>query len=288
MASMKGLEPLSSSGEPLGETWEVSVHPDGPSLFEGHSLVDLVDPSEMPYLIKLIDTSDYLSVQVHPDDEFAKIHENSQGKTECWIVLGAEDGAGIYLGMKPGVTKEEFEKALVAGEKMDQFLVFHEVKKGDFFYVPAGSIHAIGSGVFLAEVQQSSGITYRVWDWNRLDDQGNSRELHIEKAMQVIEFGDEFNNQKTFKTQKNIFTPGVSPVVSHPQFELSQVTLKSGEKIEITPKGKGRAVGLLNLDGKINIDGIEVNEYKALVRPASSGESIVIDAVSDGSLLLVE
>ena len=287
MASLKNL-PATKGQEYLGETWEVSVHPDGTSLFEDQKLSNFISSNEMPYLIKLIDTNDHLSVQVHPDDQFAKTHENSQGKTECWIILGAEEGCGIYLGLKEGVKKEDFENSLKDQESMDKFLVFYPVSKGDFFYVPAGSIHAIGKGVFLAEVQQSSGITYRVWDWNRVDSEGVSRELHIEKALQVICFGDAHNNAKTFKIRKNIFSERNSLLVDHPQFYLRQVTLEVGEEVEISPKSLGRAKGILNLNGKITIDGVLVNEYQSLVRHEADKSIIVIKANEAGSLLLVE
>jgi mannose-6-phosphate isomerase len=287
MASLKNL-PAKKGSERLGETWEVSVHPDGPSQYLNKNLSDYLTNIEMPYLVKLIDTSDHLSVQVHPDDAFAKLHENSQGKTECWIILGAEEGSGIYLGLKEGVKKEEFEEALKKSERMDNFLVFHPVKRGDFFYVPAGSIHAIGNGVFLAEVQQSSGITYRVWDWNRLDDEGESRELHIEKALQVINFSQEHNRLKTFKIKKEVFKNQKSLLAEHPQFLLRQFTLDKGEEVEITLRNISRAKAILNLNGKIAIDGIDVGEYQSLVRQDSDLSCVVITAKEAGSLLLVE
>jgi len=288
MATLKGLTSLEEGQGPLGETWEISVHPDGQSQLAGKNLGDFITQEEMPYLVKLIDTSDNLSVQVHPGDEFAKKHENSLGKTECWIILGAKEGAGIYLGMKPGVTSEEFEKAIRNGEEMNKFLTFYPVKRGDFFFVPAGSIHAIASDVFLAEVQQSSGITYRVWDWNRLDEAGNSRELHIDKAMQVIKFGDDWNNAETFKIQNNIFKPGCSQVAEHPQFNLRQVSLDAGEEIEIETLGLSRAVGILNLEGKISIGEESLAPYQAAVQNLKEKKKILVQGQEAGSFLLVE
>jgi mannose-6-phosphate isomerase len=287
MASLKKLSP-SVGDEKLGETWEVSVHPDGPSQYLNQKLSNFLSKDEMPFLIKLIDTSDYLSVQVHPDDEFAKIHENSLGKTECWVILGATPGSGIYLGLKDGVSKERFEESLRNGESMDKSLVFYPVNRGDFFYVPAGAIHAIGPGVFLAEVQQSSGITYRVWDWNRVDSEGKSRELHVEKAMQVINFKSKHNSANTFRIKKDIFSERNSLLADHPQFSLRQVTLDKSEQVEINPKDLSRAKGILNLNGGVLIDGIEVLEYQSLVRDESDRSSIIIEAREAGSLLLVE
>ncbi|MFT6069683.1 MAG: mannose-6-phosphate isomerase [Bacteriovoracaceae bacterium] len=287
LASLKNL-PSSKGEDFLGETWEVSVHSDGPSLYENQKLSEYISDIEMPYLVKLIDTSSHLSVQVHPGDEYAKEHENSQGKTECWVILGSEEGSGIYLGLKEGVKKADFENSLKSKENMDKFLVFYPVKRGDFFYVPAGSIHAIGSGVFLAEVQQSSGITYRVWDWNRVDSKGNSRELHIEKAMQVINFKDKHNDSKTFKIKKDIFKERNSLLVDHPQFNLRQVTLEAGEMVEINPKDLGRAKSILNLEGSIEVDGNKIDEYQSLVRDESDKSPVKIEAKEAGSLLLVE
>ncbi len=288
MAALKGLPKSQDGREPLGETWEISIHGDGPSLYQNKFLSEFITPEEMPYLVKLIDTSDNLSVQVHPGDEFAKSHENSLGKTECWIILGAKEGAGIYLGMKPGVTSEEFEKAIRNGEEMNKFLTFYPVKRGDFFFVPAGTIHAIASDVFLAEVQQSSGITYRVWDWNRVDSSGNSRELHIDKAMQVIKFGDEWNNSEIFKIKNDIFKIGCTQIVSHPQFNLKQVSFKSGEEIEIETLGLNRAVGILNLEGSLSIDGEVLKPYQAAVQNLKAKKKILVQGQEAGSFLLVE
>lgn len=234
---------------PLGETWEISTHNEGSSFLEGTLLSDL---SDLSYLFKYIDTSDNLSIQVHPDDEYAAAHENQRGKTECWIILNANPGSGIYLGLKKGTTKKEFKTAIENGLMMDKFLNFCEVKPGDFFYVPAGSIHAIGKNVTLAEVQQSSGVTYRVWDWNRVEANGLPRQLHIDKALDVINFEEEFN-QKLLKTSKNIFQKsGVQKVVDHPEFKADVLSLRAGESKEVKLVEKE---GLSLLTGTCLIDG---------------------------------
>lgn len=287
LAKYKKVPALNDFGEALGETWELSMHADGPSEISGSSLEKILSKDEMPFLVKLIDTEDNLSVQVHPDDDFASEHENSLGKTECWLILDASEGSGIYLGMKKGVLKENFEQALKSKANMNDFLVFYPVEKGDFFYVPAGTIHAIGKGVFLAEVQQSSGITYRVWDWNRLDAAGNSRALHIEKALSVIRFGDEFNSEITFKNRKNVFQNGVAQIVEHAQFNLRQITLNKNQTIAIDSLEKGRVTGLLNLDGEIFVDGLGVGEYQSVLRAIGSDE-VNVKAKEAGSFLLVE
>ncbi|MBP5663666.1 MAG: mannose-6-phosphate isomerase [Bacteroidales bacterium] len=140
-----------------------------------------------PLLIKYIDATDDLSVQVHPDDQLAQERYGMNGKTEMWYVIAADKGAGLYVGFKDGVTREQYCDAVDAGT-VDQLLKFHPVKPGDLFFIPAGTVHAIGKGVLLAEIQQPSDVTYRIFDWNRVDEQGNSRELHVDEAFDAIHF----------------------------------------------------------------------------------------------------
>lgn len=265
---------------PIGETWEVSRLAEGPSRLGKSDLHSKVSEEELPYLVKFIDTSDNLSVQVHPHDEYAKQVENSSGKTECWLILDAEAGAGIYLGFKTGVTKEKFESAVTKCEDVSSYLVFHQVQKGDFFFVPAGSIHAIGKGVTLIEVQQSSGITYRVWDWNRIDSEGKSRELHVDKAMDVSRFESDFNDTSTFNIQKGLLSStGTRHVISHPDFN---VWIVSGEwdpgKIQTTE----RLISIISLDGEVEVDGLKMQPYQAML-----GKKLPDVLKSNKSLLIV-
>ncbi len=214
---------------PLGETWEISTHEDGPSLLGGVPLNKFCDLS---YLVKFIDTSDNLSVQVHPGDEYAKEHENSMGKTECWIILESAPGCGIYLGFKEGITKKEFKTAVDNGLNVQEYLNFIPTSPGDYFYVPYGAVHAIGVGVTLCEVQQNSGITYRVWDWNRVDDKGVGRELHIDKALDVLNFSADFNLKLI--QMKNIFKgSGLQKVVDHKDFKAEILLLEADQKKEL-------------------------------------------------------
>lgn len=265
LAKIKGIE-MTSGREPLGETWEISIHPNGPSFIEDHvPLSNILSSEQMPYLVKYIDTSDNLSVQVHPGDEFAKKYENSKGKTECWIILDAKEGEGIYLGFKSGVTKESFEKGLKLNEDMSKFLKFYPVKTGDFFYIPAGTIHAIGKDVLLAEVQQNSGITYRVWDWNRVDDSGNPRELHIDSALQVIDFSEEFNRPENFKVTKDVLSKKYFKLIEHSEFKVESYSIVN-EEIEFT-KIFERSVSILCLEGELTLSSfsssIKVNSFQA-------------------------
>ena len=190
---------------PLAETWECSTHPDGfsvvasgadagktlpevlqlrPEYLGNHPLQTMQGKAELPVLIKLIDAKQKLSVQVHPDDDYALRCENSLGKTEMWYILDAEPDAQLIYGLKKDLSKEDFEKAIKDGTIEDK-VNYVPVKRGDAFLIPAGTLHAIGSGIVLAEIQQSSDTTYRVYDYGRLGLDGNPRPLHIEKALQV-------------------------------------------------------------------------------------------------------
>lgn len=138
-----------------------------------------------PLLLKLIDARDRLSVQVHPDDAYAQTHENKLGKTEAWAILHAEPGAQLVYGIKAGVTRDELAAAARNGAAIEELLRFVPVKAGDVFYIPSGTVHAIGAGIVLYEIQQSSDVTYRFYDWNRRDQAGHLRPLHIGQALDV-------------------------------------------------------------------------------------------------------
>lgn len=261
LAGLKGIKEDQSFKENIGETWEISNHKDGPALLNGKELSSSMDLS---YLVKLIDTSDELSVQVHPGDEYAKAHENSLGKSECWLILSAEKNAGIYLGLKKGVTKESFLKGLEAKKQMNEYLNFYEVSPGDFFYVPAGSIHAIGRGITLAEVQQNSGITYRVWDWNRVDSAGKPRELHVQKSLDVINFNEAANSKDHFQVKHNLFkTKGVHSLIKHEAFDFQLINLAANEALKVSLNSDKRAKSILNLGESITVNETILKPYEA-------------------------
>ena len=277
--------PMVLDQDPIGETWEVSIHPEGPVL-HNDEVFKLEPNEELPYIVKLIDTLDELSVQVHPDDEYAKLHENSSGKSECWLILNSEKDAGIYLGLKPGVTKESFVEALHQKSNMSTFLNFYRVSVGDFFFVPAGTIHAIGPGITMAEVQQSSGITYRVWDWNRVDSKGNARELHIEKSLQVINFDPRSNVLDHFKYMNKLFDKnGLSEVITHPTFKMSLVNLRKNQSIEIPMPKNRRLYSLLNLNGDITINGETIIAYSSVI--FRNERSILVTAADNTSFIFL-
>ena len=182
-------------GDKGAESWEVSVHPDGPSGIAGGGTLAEYPAARpeaagaaggLPVLIKYIDAAQNLSVQVHPDDAFARREEGDNGKTEMWYVIGAEEGAGIYCGFRKDTDKDAF-LAKVQDGSVQELLNFIPVKAGDCFLIEAGTVHAIGAGCLICEVQQSSNVTYRVYDYGRLVN-GKPRQLHLDKAMRVINF----------------------------------------------------------------------------------------------------
>lgn len=192
---------LECDSERCAEGWMLSCHPDGRCTadggrYDGQTLAEILSahPSLMgkhaknfnrfPLLIKLIDARDDLSVQVHPDDEYALAAEDSQGKTELWYIIDAEPGAQLIYGFSQELTQEQFYNAIMDGSLLDK-VNYCPVKAGDVFYIEAGTLHAIGKGILLAEVQQNSNATYRVYDYNRLGADGNPRPLHIDRAIDV-------------------------------------------------------------------------------------------------------
>jgi len=192
-----GFTPQSKNGV-IAEAWVLSFHKDGMSRIEGTNapLCEIAAREDwgsvcsgfkdFPVLVKLIDSADNLSVQVHPSDEYALLHEGQFGKTEMWYVLESEAGAGLYVGFKRSVTKKELTQAVKNGTVLE-LMNFFPVKRGDCYFIPSGTMHAIGKGCTIAEVQQNSNVTYRVFDYNRVGAYGKPRELHIEKAIAVTD-----------------------------------------------------------------------------------------------------
>lgn len=204
----------------IGESWEISSVEGNVSVVANGELADqsldkiiaeykeqLVGKKNFetfgttfPLLIKFIDAKDNLSIQVHPDDELAKKRHNSFGKTEMWYVINAAPGAFLYSGFKKQMTPDSYVKSIEDNTFVD-YLAKHDVKKGDVFFLPAGRVHAIGAGTFIAEIQQTSNITYRIYDYKRKDANGNERELHTDLAKDAIDF-KVYDNYKTSYTRK--------------------------------------------------------------------------------------
>ena len=187
---------------PLAETWECSAHPDGPSTvvngeFAGRTLTEVLELHPeflgskvdkrygLPILVKFIDAKQSLSIQVHPEDAFARKHENDFGKTEMWYVLDASPEAFLIHGFAHDMNEAMLRKS-VADRDLDKHLNKVKVHKGDVFFNPAGTVHGIGAGCLLAEIQESSNVTYRVYDYDRTDKDGHKREMHFDKALQVL------------------------------------------------------------------------------------------------------
>lgn len=219
---LKPWKGLGNDAEPIGESWEVSVVPSSTSIiangnFAGQSLADVIEkyPEEvlgasvahqygnkLPLLVKFIDADKDLSIQVHPDDVMAQREHGKMGKTEMWYVIDATPEAHLYAGFKQQISPYEYEKRIADGS-ITEVLACHKVSAGDVFYIPAGRVHAICGGILLAEIQQSSDVTYRIYDYNRPDTNGQLRELHTSLAAQALDYTVEREYRTLYPTREN-------------------------------------------------------------------------------------
>ncbi|MBE6023127.1 MAG: class I mannose-6-phosphate isomerase [Cellulosilyticum sp.] len=225
----------------VAESWELSTHPSGICEIEidgeKKSLAEYIKENgkkvlgtksmtedELPILIKLIDARDNLSVQVHPDDDYAKVYENDLGKTEMWYVLEAEEGAQLVYGFKKDLSKETF-KAAIEENTLSELLNYVEVHKGDVFFIKPGTMHAIGKGIVIAEIQESSNVTYRVYDYGRVGTDGKPRELHIDKALEVTQFNkaEELSTPYVMKMLEGV---SIGTLASCPYFTVKRIQLE--------------------------------------------------------------
>lgn len=249
--------------ETTGEYWAISAHPNGVSTvingdFAGQSLDRLYTEQPQlfgfpkdkvfPLLTKILDANDWLSVQVHPDDSYAFEHEGELGKTECWYVIAADEGAEIIYGHE-AQTKEEFEAFIQAGD-WDRLLTHVPVKAGDFFFVPSGTIHAIGKGIMILETQQSSDTTYRVYDFDRIDDQGQARELHLKQSIDVSYIGKPQNSTPATLRVGDLTS---TLLVSNPFFTVYRWLVKGGA--DMAASAPYLLVSVLEGAGQITIEG---------------------------------
>ncbi len=279
----------------IAESWEIAAHEDGSSVvengyFAGQSLrqvhaelgLDLIGQysawaqklGKFPLLIKLLDAQTSLSVQVHPNDEYAMAHEgNELGKTEMWVVLHAEPQAGVILGVKAGTTREQFRDGLLNG-KLEPYMHTIPVKTGEVICVPSGSLHAILEGLVIAEIQQNSNTTYRVYDWNRVDSNGKSRPLHVDKALEVINFDQveptlcvpelvaEANGLKRFRLCQNKY------------FVTERVEMDAGAVYHGCCNGQSLEIwGVVN--GAVTINEVSLNGVRFTLLPAALGDFTV-------------
>lgn len=281
----------------VAESWEISCHPDGVSNvangeFSGTLLTDLIDKFQIdilgtnhlknkslkfPLLIKFIDANDKLSLQVHPNDEFANINENGEyGKDEMWYILSSKPGSKLVYGTKAGVTKEVFASA-VKDDKIDECLNEVEVHQGDILNIPSGLIHAIGEGILLAEIQQNSNTTYRVYDYNRTDKNGNKRSLQIDKALEVIDFNRTTENAKVKGLNVRINTASTkSYKIANKYFSVEEYVIKD-EFRETTDGSKFFIYIFVDGNGEIHYNGnkLEVSKGETVLIPASLGEYFI-------------
>ena len=250
-----------------GESWEVSgveghISVVGNDFLAGNSLQDLVEiymgdlvgdkvykkfGIEFPLLIKFIDAEQDLSIQVHPNDELSKKRHNAYGKTEMWYVVDADKGALINSGFNQEVSKKKYLEYFNKG-KLTDLLCFEKVNKGDVFFIPAGRVHAIGKGILVAEIQQTSDVTYRIFDYNRKDENGNGRELHTELALDAIDFSYLEEYKTRYKTDRN----KTSEIVSCEYFTSN--ILEFSQTIEKDYYQLDSFVIYINLDGEFEIE----------------------------------
>ena len=222
---------------PIGESWEIVDRPEAQSivregLLRGKTLHELwsqyrdeifgesPDSSRFPLLLKLLDAHDKLSLQVHPPEKLAD-RLGGEPKTEFWYIAAADPGAELYLGFRESITRDQFEKALRDGTAAD-YVHKIRVRTGDAAFLPAGRCHAVGAGILLIEVQQNSDTTYRVFDWNRVDDKGKRRQLHIDQALQCIDFDD---------VAPKLVEPQGELLVRHELFEVQKWNLTASREI---------------------------------------------------------
>lgn len=287
ISSFKNIE---STVKNVGESWEISQLKSDISVvsegeLKGKSLVELIEiyqdqllgkhvyqqyGMKFPLLIKLIDANDSLSIQVHPDDRLASARHNSMGKTEMWYVVDAEPGATLYSGFSQQITRDEYVEC-VQNNTITDVLQAHPVKKGDVFFLPAGRVHAIGKGIFIAEIQQNSDITYRIYDYDRRDKQGHPRELHTELAKDAINYTlcDDYKmayepvpNQEVKLVACNYFVTSL---------------LKVNKKACIDVASRDSFISLMCMSGEANLiddkqDRISIRQGETVLLPASLSE----------------
>jgi mannose-6-phosphate isomerase len=270
-------------GEKIGELWTVSDNRTAVSVidggeFDGKKISDVALEfaeslygkgkryERFPLLIKIIDAQDKLSVQVHPDDDYARKHENGDlGKTEMWYIIDAKPGAKLVCGLKEGTTKEEFIK-LLKEERLEECLKEVEVKAGDVVYIPAGMVHAIGEGILICEIQQNSDLTYRVYDYNRVDEKGRKRELHIEKALDVINF--ELKSDKIVPVFEKVKGGSIAKAVESQYFNVHIVHLEGQMEFET----------LNGFEALTAVEGALEVEWEKGTKLVKAGETIVVPA----------
>ena len=229
--------------------------------------------NEFPVLIKLIDANDWLSIQVHPDDDLAARRKIGRGKTEMWYVLGADKDAQLISGFNTRLNQQTYVKHL-EDKTLPDVMNYEKVSVGDVFFMPAGRVHALGPGVLLAEIQETSDTTYRIYDWDRVDDEGNSRDLHIDEALEAIDF--EIHDK--YRTDYRELPDQSNTLVSCDHFTTNLVLLEK-HSIEKDYSALDSFVALLCAEGKVIIKD-ETGKYEL-----AAGELILIPAITENILI---
>lgn len=284
-----------SDYEIVAETWECSVHPDGLSVivngkYSGKTLKEVIKLypeimgekyckcEELPIMIKFIDAAKNLSVQVHPNDEYARMHENQNGKTEMWYILDASDDAKLIYGFEKGVSKDKFVEAIKTGKIMD-CLQQVPINKGESYLIPAGTVHAIGAGTLIAEIQENSNVTYRLYDYDRIDKNGNKRELHLDKALEVALFDTPSNNA----SGKELYSDEAYTLVELTNCEYFTVNKYDVKKSCCINVGNETFQVLLCVDGDATIECADkifnISKGQCIFLPAGIGRCDVIGTV---------
>lgn len=274
-----------------GEAWVVSGVQDNLSVvengfLEGNELNEVIEVymgdlvgdevfnrfgTEFPILIKFIDAADYLSIQVHPDDELAERRGIGRGKSEMWYIMSADNNAELITGFKRNTTREEYLQYLESN-RLPELLNREQVKPGDVFYMPAGRVHALGPGIMLAEIQQTSDTTYRIYDWDRVDDKGQARELHTEEALEAIDFQAHNDYKTVYQPELN----ASAPMVRSPFFVTNIIVIDKALAKDYTELDS--FVIYICVEGKVTIvhDGTEIKEVTI-----KKGEAVLIPAIID-------
>jgi mannose-6-phosphate isomerase len=275
----------------VAESWEVSCHPAGLSMIEngayaGLSLQELIEKepegilggatfakygTKFPLLIKLIDANQKLSVQVHPDDVYALKNEDESGKYEIWYIISAEPGSRIIYGLTPGTTREAFSQAVREGNIQSR-LRYEAVSAGDIIDIPPGMVHALGEGILIVEIQQNSNATYRLYDYDRVDATGKKRSLHLEKALDVIDFTPKLWEPVRIDERAGETAPGITHLLRNPHFQVDYCQVR-GEITTRTDPERFVIYTVLEGDGYLRSESGQtgIRRGESVLLPAAMG-----------------
>ncbi len=278
LSAVKGDVSVVSNGNLAGKSLQDLIDEDAEGLL-GKSVVDRFG-KDFPILIKFIDAKQDLSIQLHPNDELAKERHNSFGKTEMWYIMDADPGAQLIVGFNKDVKKEEYVESLEK-DTLLELLNYEEVVEGDTFFVNTGKIHAIGAGVLLAEIQQTSDVTYRVFDFNRRDKEGNLRELHTELAVDAIDY----EKKDDFKVNYPKAQDQVNAMVDCPYFKTDYLNLTQGLSQNVSERDSFTIFMCVKGSAKISNDWgtTALAKGETILLPATSTK---IDIATTGATLL--